>query len=323
MIRFLLCTLLAGAAIGLAAAPAGATAPGRDGLIAFTVDGAIHTIAPDGGGNRLLLRNASSPAWSPGGRAIAFVRGRDIWVAAADGRRARRLATGGATPTWSSDGRWIAYVSADNDTIHRVSSDGGGAKVIGRAGHSPWPDYFNDAIDGSPSGNLLAYYGVFDFGTTLALDLTRLRFDGGGMRVLLDTGLPGRDGWAPSGHRVSWSPDGRTLAYDAIDYEPSPTAGAQGIAVGPAALATTVVAARHSSFHQSLAITSPDWSPRGTRLCGTVAGGLGVVGWPSGPTRVLVRAPGTDFRDCDWQAVSAGPGRPRSAPAGRRASARR
>jgi hypothetical protein len=283
------------------AGSADATAPGRDGLIAYTRGGAIRVVAPDGSRDRVLVRDAAQPAWSPGGNALAFTRDEAIWVAAASGARARRIATGGDSPTWSSDGRRIAFVSSDDDALRSVGATGGATHAIGRTGTSPWPDYYRGAIDAAPTGNQLAYFGVFDFGASLSLDLTRLRFDGTGMRVLLDTALPGRDGWTPSGSRVSWSPDGTLLAYDAIDYEPSSTSGATGVATGPAALATTVVARRRSTFHQALAVTRPDWAPSGTRLCGTVRGGLGVVAWPGGAARTIVRAAGTTFPDCDWQ----------------------
>ncbi|MCW3005663.1 MAG: tolB protein precursor [Solirubrobacterales bacterium] len=304
MARLTWIAVLGALVAGLVAGPAGATAPGRNGLIAYTAGGAIHTIGSDGRGDRVLLRDAAQPAWSPGGNALAFRRGGDVWVASVDGRRAHRLVAGGSSPTWSSDGRRIAYVAGDGYTLRSIASAGGRgarARVIGRTGDSPWPDYYRGGIDGSPSGDQLAYYGVFDFGATLALDLTRVRFEGTGIRVLLDTSLPGRDGWAPSGNRVSWSPDGRTLAYDAIDYAASGTTGATGVATGPAALATTQVAQRRSSFHRSLTLTSPDWSPSGRELCGTVAGGLGLMSWPGGTTRVIVTAPGTGFPDCDWQ----------------------
>ncbi len=60
---------------------------------------------------------AQAPSWSPGGRWMAFSRGRYLWAVAARGGKARRLATvaahrptlGGASPAWSPDGKWLAF----------------------------------------------------------------------------------------------------------------------------------------------------------------------------------------------------------------------
>jgi TolB protein len=63
-------------------------------------------------GDRLL-------EWSPNGRRIAFVRGRDfgdlnlgIYVAGANGKGVRRIAHGNY-PAWSPDGKRLAFVRAD------------------------------------------------------------------------------------------------------------------------------------------------------------------------------------------------------------------
>ena len=89
----------------LAAAPAGATFPGANGLIAFESfgrdgpDADVFTIAPDGTG--LTNLTAASPTadrypfWSADGAKIAFVSERDggdfdVWVMNADGSGATR-----------------------------------------------------------------------------------------------------------------------------------------------------------------------------------------------------------------------------------------
>lgn len=61
----------------------------------------------------------TSPAWSPDGGRIAFLRSRDeapqIWLLPADGGEARQLTTlplGAGAPVWSPDGSKIAFVAA-------------------------------------------------------------------------------------------------------------------------------------------------------------------------------------------------------------------
>ena len=93
----------------------------------------------------------ATPAWSPDGGRIAYVRARtglmdfrllDAWVMDADGRRARRVSeTAGRAlaPAWSPDGRTIAFYANDaqdpelGDSMVRVwlaSADGGEARPL-------------------------------------------------------------------------------------------------------------------------------------------------------------------------------------------------
>ncbi len=121
------------------ASPAGDTALVN--TLAFSAGGSIYTVAADGSalrevipGDRDSMWNAS-PALSPDGAKLIFVRDFDLWVANADGQDIRLLADVGnfATPTgggasnsslgaqsaaWSPDGEHIAYVVA------RISGSG-------------------------------------------------------------------------------------------------------------------------------------------------------------------------------------------------------
>lgn len=134
------------------------------GLIAFTrgtsrpssvePQRAVYTVAPSGGGERLLIEDAAEARWSPDGRRIAFTSYRDrngrtcfqecstngeIYVADADGTDLRRLTTNEAddhSPTWSPDGRRIAFVSDRSNPVDHeneiwvVEADGDGLRRL-------------------------------------------------------------------------------------------------------------------------------------------------------------------------------------------------
>jgi Tol biopolymer transport system component len=90
---------------------------------------AIWLMAPDGSGQKKLIEQASTPAFSPDGQRIAFVSDRDrngelcygdrcsaaneLYVANADGSSPRRLTMtedlNEARPSWLPDGSRIAY----------------------------------------------------------------------------------------------------------------------------------------------------------------------------------------------------------------------
>jgi len=115
---------------------------------------AIYTMAPSGGGERLLIEDAAEPAWSPDGSKIVFTSTRDrygetcfqecspsgeIYIARADGTNLRRLTESQAddrSPTWAPDGRHIAFTSdrsnrADHENeIYVIDADGSGLRRL-------------------------------------------------------------------------------------------------------------------------------------------------------------------------------------------------
>src|SRR5262249_37291630 len=107
--------------------------------------GAVDVVGADGTGlHRLTPGDASSPAWSPNGRRIAYIAynsdiaynsgaGR-LFVMKADGSSKRQLAASAgeccyaSSPTWSPDGRQIAY--SRGGVIYTVHADGSAQRPL-------------------------------------------------------------------------------------------------------------------------------------------------------------------------------------------------
>ena len=117
--------------------------------------GAVYTIRPGGGGQRLLARRASDPSWSPRGTRLVLVRPRrgltSLWVVRADGSGLRRMVTPGADdprrPCWSPDGRQIAYTGFGGSLVaqrlrdrrvQEVARGGSGAEYSLAASSPDW-----------------------------------------------------------------------------------------------------------------------------------------------------------------------------------------
>jgi len=121
-------TVVALTAIGIllvGAAAANAAWPGRVGLIAFSRNGDIWVMQPNGTHQHRIAVNGSEPTWSPDGTRIAFSRGADIWVMRADGTHQFQL-TGAEgndnAPAWSPNGMYVLFQS---DRGHAGSGDYG------------------------------------------------------------------------------------------------------------------------------------------------------------------------------------------------------
>jgi Tol biopolymer transport system component len=152
------------------------------------------------------------PTWSPDGRAIAYHSDKaghwDIWVTPLGGSQAvNRTAESPADerfPRWSPDGRWIVFHSTkDGGGYYVMPGIGGAARRI-----APCPEAEADVgpAEWSPDSAQVAYVS----GQRIRPCIEVLRMADGSSRKLC---LPVN----PKSNvvrQMSWSPDGRWLAYD-------------------------------------------------------------------------------------------------------------
>jgi hypothetical protein len=190
-----------------------------------TIYSEIYIVNTDGTGQKRLTNinsgDACGPVWSRDGKKIAFYafaqtspsRNPEIWVMDADGSNPKRLTEHGMDPTWSPDGRQIAFASRRDGIfqIYVMNSDGSNVRRLTK----------HNSEDSNPSwapdGGAIAYISA----------------TGDDRRGLFLMGADGSDqhGLAHSKHQdfcfPSWSSDGRTIAFSALNR-----LGSQGIVAG-------------------------------------------------------------------------------------------
>jgi Tol biopolymer transport system component len=186
----------------LAQGGVGAAWSPRGDQIAFSSPAGISVVTTSGGAavRRLTRgRNDSSPAWSPDGRTIAFVRSdangssQALDVVSSAGGPVRRIFGGrgvsmGRTPQWSPAGRLLAFEA--NGGVHVVRLRDRASRIVRR--HGDWPDW-------SPDGRRIA----FTSGSSIYVMNAR---GSGVRRVRTERGSEFTDG-------PVWSPDGTRFVY--------------------------------------------------------------------------------------------------------------
>lgn len=172
---------------------ASATFAGDNGRFVFESGLGLATMNPDGTGRVNLGQSGSSPAWSPdGGRIVYLKDGDDLYVIHANGTGKRSLGVSGAAPAWSPDGTKIVFATGTGISV--INADGTGLVDL------------TDTPDGGPSwspdGSKIAF-GRFD--VTGETGVWVMDADGSNPHELFDNGA--------RNEAIDWSPDGSKLIF--------------------------------------------------------------------------------------------------------------
>ena len=160
----------------------------------------IYKMDADGNNNQLIIKNGSSPQWSPQGDKIIFLsngidNSSQISVANADGSNQKQLTSsvnpgwwdtgfprdGNEDPHWTKDGNKIVYVSWENERpeIFIMNVDGSEQTRLSNA----------ERRDESPEITLDGKYILFSSRRSVMGGIYMMGLDGSGKRLLFNTGI--------------------------------------------------------------------------------------------------------------------------------------
>src|SRR5947209_645986 len=217
MRRFSVGTATAILILLVAASTANAAWPGRVGLIAFSRNGNIWVMQPNGSHQHRIAVGGAEPAWSPDGSRIAFTRDASIWVMRANGTHQVELTGSDANenaPAWSPNGKYVLFQS---DRGHPGAGDYG---IYKRRATRPFGPVitveasqdFQDALRPTYAAN-----GRF----TYLRDEDNTSFGNCCDIQVVGRGSGRSFGFCSCFGHLDWSPDSRTLAFGNGVYDPT------------------------------------------------------------------------------------------------------
>jgi len=160
----------------------------------------IYKMDVNGKNSKLIIKNGSSPQWSPQGDKIIFLsngidNSSQISVANADGSDQKQLTSsvnpgwwdtgfprdGNEDPQWTKDGNKIVYVSWENERpeIFIMNVDGSGQTRLSNA----------ELRDESPEITMDGKYILFSSRRFVMGGIYMMELDGSGKRLLFNTGI--------------------------------------------------------------------------------------------------------------------------------------
>jgi Tol biopolymer transport system component len=183
----------------LVPAPAQATYPGQNGVIAFDLDG-ITLINPDGTDQHALTDRGSSAAWSADGSTIYFYYA-GIWSIHPDGSGLKRITLGPDSNPWPLPDGSVVFERYEGCCESDLWLKVPGRNAF-RLTDAPGRDEFPTV---SPDGRKIAFLRECRLAGCAYWYLMMINADGTHLRTLA------RD--VAEGGTIDWSPDGSLVAF--------------------------------------------------------------------------------------------------------------